>query len=184
MASSKNRHVRLPSRVADSGKEALISCSHCLKRRLICTMSSSSRRCSACIRSGRMCHRELYSDFEWDELEKQEHGADKQIDSVISERIKIQPPLADLQSQLAVAQAELAVVETTFDQLNKQKKLLKDGGNRLLTHDSELLAKQDFENPPNPPYPRLVLSICRFVGSSNDTWNTGCILHPGGSLSL
>jgi len=85
---------------------------------------------------------------------------------------------------LAVAQAELAVVETTFDQLNKQKKLLKDGGNRLLTHDSELLAKQDFENPPNPPYPRLVLSICRFVGSSNDTWNTGCILHPGGSLGL
>ena len=54
---------------------------------------------------------------------------------------------------MAVAQAELAVVETKFDQLNKQKKLLKDRGNRLLTHDSELLAEQDFENPPNPPSP-------------------------------
>jgi hypothetical protein len=105
MASSKNRHVRLSSRVADSGKEALISCSRCLKRGLICTMSSSSRRCSACIRSGRMCHRELHSDFEWDQLEKQENETNKQIDSVISERSDIQSRLAHLQSQLAIAQA-------------------------------------------------------------------------------
>ena len=90
MASSKNRHVRLSSRVADSGKEALISCSLCLKRGLVCTMSSSSRRCSACIHSGRMCHRELHSDFEWDQLEKQENETNKQIDSVISERSDIQ----------------------------------------------------------------------------------------------
>jgi predicted nuclease with TOPRIM domain len=153
MASSKNRHVRLSSRVADSGKEALISCSRCLKRGLVCTMSSSSRRCSACIRSGRMCHRELHSDFEWDQLEKQENETNKQIDSVISERSDIQSRLAHLQSQLAIAQAELAVVDNKFDQLNKKKKVLKDRGTRLLSHDSELLAEQDLENPPNPPSP-------------------------------
>ena len=166
MASSKNRHVRLSSRVADSEKEAFISCSRCLKRGLVCTMSSSSRRCSTCIRSGRMC-RELHSDFEWDQLEKQENETNTQIDSVISERSDIQSRLAHLQSQLAVAQAELAVVDNKFDQLTKKKKVLKDRETRLLSHDSELLAEQDFENPPNPPSPAELTASWDVLQGSN-----------------
>src|SRR3984957_2017086 len=150
---AKNRHVRLSSRIADDGKEALIYCSRCLKRGLTCMMSSSSKRCSGCIRSGRQCVRELISDIEWDEIEQLENENANEIDLAISKRADTQSRVSELQSQLAAAQSELAVIETKFVQLNKQKKLLKDRGSRLLVHDSAILAEQDSENPPNPPSP-------------------------------
>jgi hypothetical protein len=54
-------------------------------------MSSSiaSKRCSACVRSGRTCRWELHSDFEWDELENLEKENEKQLDSVISSAIAV-----------------------------------------------------------------------------------------------
>jgi hypothetical protein len=64
-------------------------------------MSSSSKRCSACVRSGRTCRWELHSDSEWDELENLEKENEKQLDSVISKRADVQSRLAGLQSQLA-----------------------------------------------------------------------------------
>jgi hypothetical protein len=145
---AKNRHVRLSSRIADDGKEAFIYCSRFLKRGLTCMMSSSSKRCSGCIRSGRQCVRELISDIEWDEIEQLEN--ENEIDFAISKRADAQSRVSELQSQLAAAQSELAVIDTKFVQLSKQKRLLKDRGSRLLVHDSALLAEQDSENPPNP----------------------------------
>jgi hypothetical protein len=68
MASSNTRHIRLASRIADTGVELLNPCSRCMKRGIICTMSSLSKRCSACVLSGRTCRWELHSDSEWDEL--------------------------------------------------------------------------------------------------------------------
>ncbi|KAN0076120.1 hypothetical protein V8E54_006262 [Elaphomyces granulatus] len=108
-------------------------------------MSSLSKRCSACVLSGRTCRWELHSDSEWDELEILEKENEKQLDSVISKR-------ADVQSRLAGLQAELAEIDTKFARLT-QKKPLKDREARLLAHDSELLAEQDSVHPPNPPTP-------------------------------
>jgi len=157
--------VSLLVRIADDGKEAFISCSRCLKRGLTCMMSSSSKRCLGCIRSGRMCVRELISDIEWDEIEQLEDGNENEIDLAISKRADAQSRVSELQSQLAAAQAELAVIETKFVQLNKQKKLLKDRGSRLLVHDSVLLAEQDSENPPNPPSPAELNASWDFLQS-------------------
>jgi hypothetical protein len=63
----------------DNGIELLIPCSRCMKRglTLTCTMSSSSKRCSVCVRSARTCRWELPTGSEWDELENLEKENEK-----------------------------------------------------------------------------------------------------------
>ena len=132
MPRSSNARDRVRERVrqADSIKEKghLVenSCEHCFLKGIPCIMDSKNRNCASCTRRGRRCEKRFHGDREWNELKRSEKK---------------------LQDQLSEALAEQARISAKVARLFKQQQFLKDRGEKMLDHDSNVLERLDEENP-------------------------------------
>ena len=120
--------VRQADNIKDKGHVVENPCEHCFLKGVPCIMDSKNRNCASCTRRGRKCEKRFHNDREWNELKRNE----KQI-----------------QAQLAEALAEQARISAKVARLFKQQQFLKDRGERMLDHDSNVLERLDEENPLN-----------------------------------
>ena len=118
--------VRQADNIKDKGHVVENPCEHCFLKGIPCIMDSKNRNCASCTRRGRKCEKRFHNDREWNELKRNE----KQI-----------------QAQLAEALAEQAQISAKVARLFKQQQFLKDCGERMLDHDSNVLERLDEENP-------------------------------------
>lgn len=132
MPRSSNNRDRVKERIrqADSIKEkghvVENSCEYCFLKGTPCIMDSKNRNCASCTRRGRKCEKRFHGDREWNELKRNEKK---------------------LQDQLSEALAEQARVSAKVARLFKQQQFLKDRGEKMLDHDSNVLERLDEENP-------------------------------------
>ena len=132
MPRSSNTRDRIKERVrqADSIKEkgrvVENSCEYCFLKGTLCIMDSKNRNCASCTRRGCKCEKRFHGDREWNELKRNEKK---------------------LQDQLSEALAEQARISAKVARLFKQQQFLKDRGEKMLDHDSNVLERLDEENP-------------------------------------
>jgi len=209
-------------------------------------MSSSSKRCSGCIRSGRQCLRELISDIEWDEIEQLEnenlispfrkgltlnHGSpnfnhswpllNRNLQSSILSLCNWANKrdcwrIVDLDYWFMILRFwPSRILKIRLILLLRNLMLRGTSSNLWIPLPwSSLINRSDIKNLllrlKLPHQLRAIQVLNRFpwaffrisstshsssgkasvqlaflfVGSNNDTWNTGCIFHPGGSFNL
>lgn len=117
MSSSKSqsRNV-LASRVSKQGVVAMVSCTRCARSQKECRLSSLSRKCAECIRTGKKCEpAEPVVNFA---------GIDRALEKLEREELEAETLQVAAIEQLRLSQAKL-------QRLRKQKRFLKEREQRM-----------------------------------------------------
>lgn len=142
--------LKLANRIACEGVPIDPPCDRCARmseRKVVeCKRIKSTEKCGNCVRAGRRCEHEFYSEKEWERLDKAREKVD--IDLVTTD-----DQLSSLEKESLRLQKDISKALMKHSHLRQQKKQLDDRNMKMLSHDLGILDDLDEQNPPpSPPF--------------------------------
>lgn len=181
--------LKLANRIAREGVPVDPPCDRCAKmserKAVECKRIKPTEKCGNCVRAGRRCEHEFYSEEEWERLDKVREKvnidlvtADDQLSSLEEESLRLQKESSQkqeeflreflrVQESVSRLQKDISKALRKHSHLRQQKKQLDDRNMKMLSHDLEILEDLDEQNPPpSPPFEGMDFSSSEDLSSS------------------
>jgi hypothetical protein len=146
--------LRLANQIAHEGFLVDPPCDRCSKmneKRIVeCKRIPSVEKCSNCIRVGRRCEHEIFSENQWEEFNKTRKevdidlaAMDGQLSSLEKESLKLQKETLKKQEELSKIQKDISKALVKHSNLRRRRNQLNNQNIKMLNHDLDILGDSD-----------------------------------------
>jgi hypothetical protein len=165
--------LKLADRIVREGFLVDPACDRCARmsetKAVECKRLAANEKCSNCVRAGRRCGQEFYSDKKWERLDKAREKvniglavADDELSCLQEGALRMQKESSKrqeeflreflrIQEDMSSLQRSISQILAKHSRLRRHKKQLDEQNMKMLHHDLEILEELDEQNPPPSP---------------------------------